>query len=80
VDTHIYQGYTIPPYYDSLIAKLITWGNDRNEAISRMKRALSEFVISGIKTNIVLHLEIMNRPEFLSGKFYTNSLEKWISS
>ena len=80
VDTHIYQGYTIPPYYDSLIAKLITWGNDRNEAISRMKRALSEFVISGIKTNIGLHLEIMNRPEFLSGKFYTNSLEKWISS
>jgi acetyl-CoA carboxylase, biotin carboxylase subunit len=80
VDTHIYQGYTIPPYYDSLIAKLITWGNDRNEAISRMKRALSEFVISGIKTNIGLHLEIMNRSEFLSGKFYTNSLEKWISS
>jgi acetyl-CoA carboxylase biotin carboxylase subunit len=79
VDTHIYQGYTIPPYYDSLIAKLITWGNDRNEAISRMKRALSEFVISGIKTNIGLHLEIMNRPEFLSGKFYTYSLEKWIS-
>lgn len=78
IDSHIYQGYTIPPYYDSLIAKLIVWGKDRDEAISRMKRALSEFVIGGIKTNIKLHLDILHRHEFISGKFYTNSLEKWL--
>ncbi len=78
IDSHIYQGYTIPPYYDSLIAKLIVWGKDRDEAINRMKRALSEFVIGGIKTNIKLHLDILHRHEFISGKFYTNSLEKWL--
>ena len=78
VDSHVYQGYVIPPYYDSMVAKLITWGRDRDEAISRMKRALGEFVLEGIKTNIPLHLRILERREFLEGKFYTDSLERWV--
>jgi len=78
VDSHVYQGYVIPPYYDSMVAKLISWGNDRSEAIERMKRALEEFVLEGIKTTIPLHLRILERKEFLEGKFYTNSLERWI--
>ncbi len=78
VDSHIYQGYVIPPYYDSLIAKLVVWGRDREEAINRLRRSLSEFVITGIKTNIGLHLDIINRHEFRTSKFYTNSLEKWL--
>lgn len=78
VDSHVYQGYVIPPYYDSMVAKLISWGNSRSEAIERMKRALDEFVLEGIKTTIPLHLRILERKEFLEGKFYTNSLEKWL--
>ncbi|NPB04558.1 MAG: acetyl-CoA carboxylase biotin carboxylase subunit [Thermotogae bacterium] len=78
VDSHIYQGYTIPSYYDSLVAKLITWGMDRREAIDRMNRALEEFVLEGIKTNIPMHLNILHRREFLSGRFYTDSLERWV--
>jgi len=76
VDTHIYQGYDISPYYDSLLAKLIVHANDRTEAISRMNRALEEFYISPIKTTIGLHLDILKDPRFLNGKVTTHFLDK----
>ena len=76
VDTHIYQGYTISPYYDSMIAKVIAFGNDRQEAINRMHRALQEFYVSPIKTTVGLHLEILNDPQFLKGKVTTHFLDK----
>lgn len=75
VDSHIYSGYTIPPYYDSMIAKLIARGKDREEAIVRMKRALEEFVIEGIKTTIPFHLQLMDDKNFRAGKFNTGFLE-----
>lgn len=78
VDTHVYQGYTIPPYYDSLVAKLIAWGKDREEAIARMIRALEEFVIEGISTTIPLHLQILNSPQFRSGEVSTQFLENFL--
>ena len=74
VDTHIYSGYTIPPYYDSMIAKLIAHGKDREEAIVRMKRALEEFVIEGIHTTIPFHIQLMNDKSFIAGKFDTGFL------
>ena len=76
IDTHIYPGYTISPYYDSLAAKLIVYGKDRNAAIRVMRRALEEFYISPIKTTIGLHLEILNHPLFLQGRVSTHFLEK----
>jgi acetyl-CoA carboxylase biotin carboxylase subunit len=75
VDSHVYAGYTIPPNYDSMIAKLIVSGQSREEVITRMKRALSEFVIEGIKTTIPFHLALMDNPTFRSGKFNTKFLE-----
>jgi len=75
VDSHIYSGYTVPPYYDSMIAKLIARGKDREEAIVRMKRALEEFVIEGIKTTIPFHLQLMDDKNFRAGKFNTAFLE-----
>ena len=76
VDTHIYPGYKISPYYDSMVAKLITYGNDRNEAINTMRRALGEFYVSPIKTTISLHLKILEHPLFVEGKVSTHFLEK----
>ncbi|TVQ66761.1 MAG: acetyl-CoA carboxylase biotin carboxylase subunit [Balneolaceae bacterium] len=75
VDTHAYAGYNIPPYYDSMIAKLIVSAPTREEAISRMKRALDEFIIEGVKTTIPYHKQLMNDPGFLSGEFNTQYLE-----
>ncbi|HFE65117.1 acetyl-CoA carboxylase biotin carboxylase subunit [candidate division KSB1 bacterium 4484_188] len=75
VDTHIYANYVIPPYYDSLIAKLIAHGTDRQESISRLNRALDEFVIEGIKTTIPFHKYVINTPEFKSGEFDTHFIE-----
>ena len=75
VDTHCYTGYTIPPNYDSMIAKLIVSGNSRNEVLARMKRALEEFVIEGIKTTIPFHIRLMEDEKFRSGKFNTAFLE-----
>ncbi len=75
IDSHVYAGYTIPPNYDSMIAKLIVSGQSREEVITRMKRALSEFVIEGIKTTIPFHLKLMDNPVFRSGKFNTKFLE-----
>ncbi|WP_291581395.1 acetyl-CoA carboxylase biotin carboxylase subunit [Clostridium sp. UBA6640] len=72
VDSSVYQGYIIPPTYDSMIAKLIVHGRTREEAISRMKRALGEFIIDGVTTNIGFQLEILSNPKFLSGDFDTS--------
>jgi acetyl-CoA carboxylase biotin carboxylase subunit len=75
IDSHVYAGYTIPPNYDSMIAKLITTGQSREEVITRMKRALQEFVIEGVKTTIPFHIKLMDNPIFRSGKFTTKFLE-----
>ena len=75
VDSAAYAGYVIPPYYDSMIAKLIVWGKDRNEAIARMKRALDEFVVGGISTTIPFHLKVLDHEVFVSGDFDTKFLE-----
>jgi acetyl-CoA carboxylase biotin carboxylase subunit len=77
VDTYIYRGYKIPPFYDSLVAKLITHGKNRTEAIARMKRALSEFYISGIKTTIPFHKKIMEDERYLRGETYTDFLNSF---
>lgn len=77
VDSAAYAGYTIPPYYDSMIAKLIVWGKTRQEAIDRMKRALSEFVVEGIATTIPFHLKVMDHDVFVSGHFDTKFLETY---
>ncbi len=76
VDTHIYAGYTVPPFYDSLIAKIITHGNTRYEAITRMRRALDEFIIEGIKTTIPFHQKILKNEKFLRGEYDTSFLER----
>jgi acetyl-CoA carboxylase biotin carboxylase subunit len=79
LDTHIYQGYSIPPTYDSLIAKLIVTGSDRNEAIARGRRALQEFVIEGIKTTIPFHLRVLDTPAFIEGDVDTSFIERFDS-
>lgn len=76
LDTHIYQGYNIPPFYDSLLAKLIVWGENRKEAILRSRRALSSFVIEGVKTSIPLYLKILEDESFVNGAFSTRYLER----
>ena len=75
VDTHVYAGYTIPPNYDSMIAKLITTAQTREEAISKMKRALDEFVIEGVKTTIPFHRQLMDHPDYISGNYTTKFME-----
>jgi acetyl-CoA carboxylase biotin carboxylase subunit len=77
IDSHVYAGYTIPPYYDSMIAKLIVTAQTREEAIIKMKRALSETVIEGIKTTIPLHMKLMDDEVFKSGKFTTKFLDDY---
>jgi len=80
VDTHAYAGYKIPPYYDSLIAKLIAFGNDRAEAIARMSRALDEFIVEGVATTIPLHRRILASKEFASGEYQTTFMEKFLEA
>jgi acetyl-CoA carboxylase biotin carboxylase subunit len=80
VDSALYSGYRVPPHYDSLVAKLITFGKTREEAIARMKRALREYVISGIKTTIPLHQRILENPEFCAGDYTIHWLEKFVAS
>jgi acetyl-CoA carboxylase biotin carboxylase subunit len=77
VDTAAYTDCVIPPYYDSLVAKLITCGDDRTESIARMKRALEMFVVEGIYTSIPLHQRILSDPDFLSGNFDTNFVKRF---
>lgn len=79
IDSHVYTDYEIPPYYDSLIGKLIVWGPDRPTAILRMKRALREFAITGVPTTIGFHQKILENPEFIRGEIYTNFVEKMMS-
>ena len=77
VDSHVYAGYTIPPNYDSMIAKLIVSAQTREEALVRMKRALEEFVIEGIKTTIPFHIKLMDDEVFKSGQFTTAFMESF---
>lgn len=76
VDSYAYPGYEVPIYYDPMIAKVITWGDTREEAIGRMNRALAEFIITGIKTNISLHRTILDHPKFRDGSYTTQFIEK----
>lgn len=78
VDSHVYAGYTIPPYYDSMIGKLITVARTRDEAIDTMYRALSEYVIEGVKTTIPFHLQLMKNEDFRSGNFNTKFMESFV--
>jgi acetyl-coA carboxylase, biotin carboxylase subunit len=78
LDTHVYAGYTIPPNYDSMIAKLITTAQTREEAIAKMKRALDEFVIEGIKTTIPFHKQLMESPDYISGNYTTKFMETFV--
>ena len=77
IDTHVYSGYTIPPYYDSMIAKLITTAQTREEAINKMKRALDEFVIEGISTTIPFHRKLMDDPNYISGNYTTKFMDEF---
>ena len=77
LDTHVYSGYVIPPFYDSMIAKLITTAQTREEAINKMKRALQEFVIEGVKTTIPFHLQLMDHPDYLAGNYTTKFMEEF---
>lgn len=77
IDTHVYSGYSIPPNYDSMIAKLITTAQTREEAINKMKRALDEFVIEGIKTTIPFHRQLMEEPDYVAGNYTTKFMESF---
>ena len=76
VDSGVYTHYTIPPFYDSMISKLIVWGRDRNEAIIRMRRALYEYIITGVKNNIPFHKTVMENPRFVKGELGTHFIER----
>ncbi|MDA1642978.1 MULTISPECIES: acetyl-CoA carboxylase biotin carboxylase subunit [unclassified Bacillus cereus group] len=76
VDSAVYPGYSIPPFYDSMVAKLIVHGKTREEAIAKMKRALSEFVVEGVHTTIPFHLQLLDHPDFVKGEFNTKFLEE----
>ena len=76
VDSHVYTGYEIPPFYDSLIGKLIVWGHDRNSALKRMERALNECAVTGIPTTIDFHLDLLKRKEFVDGDIHTKYVEQ----
>ncbi|GGW24610.1 acetyl-CoA carboxylase biotin carboxylase subunit [Arenibacter certesii] len=78
LDTHVYSGYTIPSNYDSMIAKLITTAQTREEAINKMKRALDEFVIEGVKTTIPFHRQLMDHPDYLAGNYTTKFMEDFV--
>jgi acetyl-CoA carboxylase biotin carboxylase subunit len=80
VDSHLYSGYSVPPHYDSLVAKIITWGRDRNESVQRMRRALTETVIEGIETTISFHLRVLADEAFLRGDIHTGYLEALLAS
>ncbi|WP_341200236.1 acetyl-CoA carboxylase biotin carboxylase subunit [Croceibacter atlanticus] len=75
LDTHVYAGYSIPPNYDSMVAKLITTAQTREEAINKMKRALDEFVIEGVKTTIPFHRQLMDHPDYIAGNYTTKFME-----
>jgi acetyl-CoA carboxylase biotin carboxylase subunit len=76
VDSHVYDGYTVPPYYDSLVAKVIVHGNDRAEALARMGQALDSFIVEGITTTIPFLARVIRHPEFMAGRVDTRFLER----
>ena len=78
VDTHVYSGYAIPPNYDSMIAKLIVTAQTREEAIAKMKRALEEFYIEGVKTTIPFHRQLLENEDFLAGNYTTKFMEDFV--
>jgi acetyl-CoA carboxylase biotin carboxylase subunit len=80
VDTHLYRGYKVPPYYDSLLAKLIVYGKDRGEVLRRARRALSMFVVEGVKTTIPLHLRILEDKDFQAGNLSTRFMDRFLES
>jgi acetyl-CoA carboxylase biotin carboxylase subunit len=79
VDSGLYGGYRIPPYYDSMIAKLIVYGTTRNGALRRLRRALEEFVVEGVKTTIPLHQALLDEPDFQTGNYTIKWLEEWLA-
>ena len=80
VDSALYASYRVPPYYDSLIAKLIVHGTSRNECLMRLRRALQEYVIGGIETTIPLHLALISEPDFVNGAYDIHWLEEYIAN
>jgi acetyl-CoA carboxylase biotin carboxylase subunit len=79
VDSALYHGYEVPPYYDSLIAKLVIYGNSRNECLMRLRRALEEYVIDGIETTIPLHQRLVAAAEFIDGDYDVHWLERFVA-
>jgi len=79
VDTHVYESYVIPPTYDSMVAKVIAHGQDREEALARMSRALDFFVVEGIHTSIPLHQRILKDSDFRAGRFSTRFMERFLA-
>lgn len=79
VDTMLYQGYEVPPFYDSMLGKVIIWDNSRSLALQRLARALSEIEIEGVQTNLPLHLKLLSEPAIIESKFHTNYLESYLS-
>ncbi len=79
VDSHLYSGYRVPPHYDSMVAKIIAWGRDRNESIARMRRALEETVVEGIDTTLPFHLRILDDEGFRKGEIHTGYLEEFLN-
>ena len=80
VDSALYSGYTVPPHYDSLVAKLVVHAPSRPEAIARMRRALNEMVVAGIRTTLPLHQAVMDDPEFQSGDYTIHWLERFVAA
>jgi acetyl-CoA carboxylase biotin carboxylase subunit len=80
VDSHLYSGYTVPPHYDSMVAKIICWGRDREESMARMRRALEETVIDGIETTIPFHLRILADEGFRRGEIHTGYLDAFLNA
>ena len=80
VDSGLYQGYRVPPYYDSMIGKLIVYGRTREGCIMRLRRALEEYVVEGMKTTIPLHQKLLRDPDFQNGDYTIKWLEEWLGS
>jgi acetyl-CoA carboxylase biotin carboxylase subunit len=80
LDSALYAGYSIPPYYDSLAAKLIVHGRDRTECIARLRRCLGEMVVAGVETSIPLFQDLLNEPDILEGNYHIHWLERWIAA
>ena len=80
MDSHVYQGYQIPPHYDSLIAKLVIHGDTREECLQRARRALHEYVITGVNTLLPLHCDLAKAVDVVSGDYDIHWLEKWLAS